>query len=388
MVQVLGTMAVVMVVLARSIGAAEVSGSPVASEPDMIAAALQQGYMANRDAFRQFSCRFVVKRGKAATKEDALAGRLSEVVIRNGVWVVDGILQRYELICEDPKTEIMVPPAASVENKPLVLTSVQCISEKNICNGSLGLAYSPKLLAANIGAGFGAEPPITYTPLSFGIMGNNESYGPKLRERAGVNVIRRYGGVKNLNGKQLECLVVGESDSWYKEWWLDDSQGFIPIEVMFYLGNEVLEGCAVVTHVRKCVNDAYFPERSVTILTPNGSGPKDAWVIELRELELTRPTETDFSIEVAAGTQIVEAPTMLARIRVRGAQAIGLQDLEELVERCRGVRRTELDARKLASPQTKRGWGRTLLFVAGSLTLLLICGLLVVGRRRVRGGPP
>lgn len=326
--------------------AADLSRAPGSSEADAKTTALERAYLSNREAFREFSCRFVVKRGRAFTTEDALAGKLSDVVVRNGLWVVDGARQRYELICEDPKSEILVPPSAGLaKDNRLVYTSVKCLSETFICDDVVGLTYAPKHLVANIGTSLGAEPRITVTPLSYGIMGVNETSGPIFSSTVGSDVFRRYGGVKEVAGARLEALLVGKSSSFYKEFSLDAKRGFLPVEVRYYSRDGVLAGLAVVTKIRKCPNNAYFPERSVTLVNPDAPGPKQVWVIELRDLTLTRPAEEELAIELVEGTEIVEPPTMLARVRLSKTQTVGVKDLGQLLDRCRDARRAELQRR-------------------------------------------
>lgn len=156
--------------------------------------------------------------------------------------------------------------------------------------------------------------------------------------------------MKEAAGAQLEALLVGKSNSFYREFWLDAKRGFLPVEVRYYSCDGVLQGLAVVTKVRKCPNNAYFPERSVTLANPDSPGPKQVWVIELRELKLTRPAEADLGIELVGGTEIVEPPTMLARVRLSKTQTVGVKDLGQLLDRCRDARRAELQRRIGANP--------------------------------------
>ena len=361
-------------------------------EAEAMVEALQQGYLANREAFNTFSCTFVVKQGGANTIEDALAGNLFNVVVSNGLWVVDGLNQRYEIICADPKQEIPQPANdGSHEGQGVVFAGVDCISSKILTDGALGLRYSPLSSSGNISANFGPEPPILHTPLSMGVMGNNETWGgPGLRQRRGFEIVRRYGGRRMVGDVPCEVLVISGIGRVVREWSLDPRRGFLPIEGRRYFVSEdahypdekELRNWTIVTAVRECPNGAYFPERSVTVHFPEAPGAKRAEIIELGELDLRRPSASALAIEIAPGSVISEPPTMLANVRVEAAEHIHVTDLQRWVDRCREARDVKL-AERLPQEAPPRRPGR-LLLAAGSLTIILACLVWDAFRRRQR----
>lgn len=353
---------------------------------------LQQGYLANREAFDAFSCTFVVKRGGANSIEDAIAGNLFNVAISNGLWIVDGLYQRYEIICADPKQEIPQPPSEeSHDGQGVVFASVDCISTKILSDGALGLSYSPLSSSGNLSASFGPEPPILHTPLSMGMMGNNEMWGgPGLRQRRGFEIGRRYGGVRMIGDVACEVLVISGIGRVVREWSLDPDQGFLPLEGRRYFvsgdmqrpDERELRNLTIVTSVRKCPNGAYFPERSVTVSSPEAPGAKRVEIIELLKLDLNRPSPSALAFEIALGSVISEPPTMLANVRFEAAEQIHVTDLQRLVERCREARTFKL-LERLPQEAPARTPGR-LLLVAGSVTIILACLVWDAFRRRRR----
>lgn len=362
---------------------------PAEVDADEMAEALQQGYLANREAFPAFTCRFVLREGGANTVEDALEGKLFNVVVSNGLWVVNDARQRYELICDDPEREEPQPPdKPPPDDKPVSLTSVDCISKKLLSDGVLGLSYVPRLLTANIGTRHGTDPEIVYTPLSMGIMGSGEQLGPALRQRPGFDVFRRYGGRRMVDGAAREILVTGEVGGSRKEWWLDAQRGFLPMEVRYHSGGEYLDARTVVTEVRNCSNGAYFPERSVTIMHPNAPIPKRAWIIELRELDLTRPAKSTLAIEIDPGSDIVEPPTMLASVRVSSSERVNVGDLETWVQRCRESRAVKLAERRPHAEPTGMSPGRLLFVLANLAMFASVAGWLAWRWYRRRGRSP
>jgi hypothetical protein len=371
------------------------------TEADSIVEALQQGYLANREAFSAFTCTFVWKDGGANTMEEALAGELFNVMVKNGLWIVDGKRQRYEILCADPeqeKLELDLPKERPPDGRGLVVGSTGCISRKILAGETLGLSYVPLLSTANIGWRFATQPQISHTPFSMGVMGINESLTPALRQTPGRDVSRRYGGQRTVEGVLCEVLLIS-SGNVLSEWSLDPRRGFLPIELRrysradMYLIDNYLGLRTLVTHVRQGPNGAYFPERSVTFTHPHAPMATRAHIIEVQELELTRPDPAALAVELPAGTNIVEQPTMLASIRMAESGWVHVDDLDAWVERCREARAAKLEGRppRDASPSPSpssspppRAALRLVLVLVSLAMLLWLAGIHF--RRRIRTG--
>lgn len=181
-----------------------------------------------------------------------------------------------------------------------------------------------------------------------------------------------------------EVLVTGRTGRSYKKWYLAPDYGFLPIEMTRHSDAGYVETRTIVTKVRKCENGAFVAERSVSIKHPNAPIPKRAWILELGELDLTRPSETALRIELAAGSAIVEPPKMLANVRLPGSEEVGVEDLASWVQWCREARQIKLAVRRPRSEPAgigTRRWGLVLL----GILLLAGVGTLLAWHNRRRG---
>src|SRR6185295_13215099 len=75
-------------------------------------AAIGEGYLSNRQSFPVISCEFVFSKGKAASIEDAIAGKITKRIDSQGVWKVLNNNVFFSLECD--KT-ILDPAIANIE---------------------------------------------------------------------------------------------------------------------------------------------------------------------------------------------------------------------------------------------------------------------------------
>lgn len=349
---------------------------------DKMAEFLRQGYLANREAFRQFTCRFRVIDGTAESFSDAIAGTMATTQVRQGLWVVDGRKQRYELVCEDPTTEKLPPPP-----KGGGVVGGGCNTERLLSDGKLGLRYSKGLGAANISPAKGQQPQIHLTPISMGLMGDDESRGPGSATVMGVNgpAYRRFGGIRTVNGVDLSVMSIGEEgipgNEWSMQWCLDPARGFLPLEVSYYEAPNQRGRLAVITAVRKCSNGAFFPERSVGIIQPDGPWPRGVQVIELVDLDLRTPSDNAFAVEIPKGSKVVYPEDMRAFVRVPDETRIHVSELAEWIERCNSAMKVRT-AQVIPAPSAQaRIWEWVVVGLAGAIAFVCAAALL---RRRLR----
>lgn len=283
---------------------------------------LAEAYAANRDKFRSFYCRFHVMDGRAASLEDALAGRIDTHLRRNGIWVVHGGVQRYELACENPQDEKIETPKPG-DDIDKTFYSAGGFSESVLAGDEIGIRYVNQLNSARLRQSFGVSVPINITPISMGYMGESERFGPGVRagtSAPGGILYRRSGPTSNsIGGKVCEVLIVGiepttAPGSWRTNWLLDPDQGFLPIEAQYYHSDNHRAGLCVVTKLRKTVNGGFFPERSLTI-DLDVKNRVLVTVIELDELRLEVPSPADFRLHLPQGIGIVKETKFIGRAK-------------------------------------------------------------------------
>ena len=154
-----------------------------------------EGYSANRKAFGFLRCRFRLIEGKAATREDALAGRVIEPIRSEVLWLVDDSGNtRYERLC-DPKVyeagleragraiarqSVGGPAGGAAKGAGGFLGSfcLPCRNERVLRYGGFALSYGDVIKAANVFTKGQRQPGIDLNPFSMNMMGQDEYLNP------------------------------------------------------------------------------------------------------------------------------------------------------------------------------------------------------------------
>lgn len=320
---------------------------------DTMLKALREGYLENRESFRSFSCRFRLSTGATPSVEAAIAGRIDDPVVQDGLWIVKGQKVRYELTCRERRREEL-PDLKSLP-KGQALVSSQCNSQKSIGNGILGLHYSRGLEAANLISLKSRGLQINDTPISMGAMGRDEDISPA---RAPKGIARppsaQYLGTEVVDGRPLHVILyTEEGQDWSQKWYLDTDRGCVPIEMRFYSSRDQLSSRCIATEIRKCGNGAYMPARSVSIGYPEGKPPHRVVAIELVELDLRPPDDRLFAISLPAGVAIVNADDLREVIRLKADETLHVDHLDAWQEKCRGAALTHLPLPALSDAKPK-----------------------------------
>ena len=284
-----------------------------------------EGHSANRKAFGFLRCRFRLTEGKAATREDALAGIIVEAVRSEVLWLVDDSGNtRYERLC-DPK---VYKAGLERAGRPIARQSVEgpaggapkgaggfpgtfclpCRNERVLRYGGLALSYGDVINASNVFTKGQPQPGIDLNPFSMNMMGRDEFVNPGrlLHDVIEGRVVGRFEGRKTIGGVEVLPVSVdldARPSNLRWRWCLDPNRGFLPLETSIAdMVRSATVSLAVTTEIRACTKDRWFPIRSVIVHNPERA-PFRVQIVEVTELDVDRPPRaSDFYLDLPAGT--------------------------------------------------------------------------------------
>jgi hypothetical protein len=246
----------------------------------------------------------------------------------------------------------------------------------------------PVIKGANVGLIADRLPNIPVTPFGMGIMGINDGHNPGkvLAQCADGKVAGRYEGIEKLDGTDLLCFSRGDGDAYRFRYYFDPKRGFQPVQIWGKgARDQKWEYKAFVSSYRSCSRDRWFPDRGVVVWNPDEeeAGQFSVNEVVVRRLEVDKPPpDSEFYLDIAAGTQISDPTVSPGYVNVTRDETIRLNDLEPLRDKCRMSRGpTAADAVKASR------WphGR---IVAASVLAILAVAVLYLLRRRSAGKAP
>lgn len=344
MIQVLSRIVLVVVLVGLGLGdSCSVQGEDV-SAPDReklqeIATAIKK----NQERFEDFTCRFTYTEGRSASIEDAIAGRVRDPLVREGLWLARNGLMRYELSCPAGTTEVTYPDSPA-DGKP-VFTSVRCSPDLVLYNRDRAMhaVIGPLISVVNLSSRSPAAP-IQWTPLSCGVMGTGYENSPAAFVADSIKGIRfcRYVGPDRTH-PELEVIETGHHPLGKLEhgtalWYLDRKRSCFPTKVVFKKEKEGVEQVSAemrVVALRQLENGGYLCEKAV-MAVPSGEGIS-ARVLELKSIELRPPAEADLAITINPKTQITVDDERLSYHYLMAPESITAANLPKWVERAQQV---------------------------------------------------
>ncbi len=372
---------------------------------DQVLGVLEEGYLRNREAFPDIDCRFDYAGGKAATAEEALAGRfIQKEVMNRGRWLVNGPNVLYELLCTPEKTEQterIKKETAERDKKDLdsgkqlpdkSVVWVPCVDTLYLRNVSYSLRYGPSTLAAtlfnktdNDGAG------IRITPFNLDFLGPDEYSSPAsyFRDARARQWPANFDGTKRING--VDTLIARVGPSLEATFGFDPARGYLLVYFSYMnaeSGNAYLE--AYVTEARECSGDRWFPMRTVVIDNPGSSPPFNVKEVTVLELDVDAEPHADrFRLELPAGVHVVKAGGSEAAgydwEEIRHRETMRIDDLAALDKRCvEHGRRYRDQERKLFDTDGEtlgRSGSRSVLVIITLLLAVAVVWLIVRNRR-------
>ncbi|MEQ8853229.1 hypothetical protein [Gimesia sp.] len=328
---------------------------------DDILGVLAVGYTRNRESFPVFDCRFEWRDAKAATIEDALAGKfISEAKPLQGHWLVDEENVRYELMCtpemRKEAEDATENPQITEQNEKFEIP-IPCADNLYLRNKSYLLSYGPLTLAANL---FGPSDPRTsgvrITPFNPDIMGTEERSSPDrfLRACLSGRFVGHFDGTEKINGVDVLAVTIGERPGpdgklVGHKYGFDPDRGHLPVYISDrspQSGKLLYE--AYITEAREFSGERWFPTRVVLILAPESEPPYQLKELKVSKLDVDlKPSIDRFNLELASGTQV----NVIGRTEwtfLKEDESFTVNDLPALHQRCIAYGQAFLEREKKA----------------------------------------
>lgn len=298
------------------------------------------GWTANRQSFTRITCRYTIIKGTAASREDALKGKLLESSKANCLWVVDEDKERCSLVAEreeKPKLprsigtqrEDVIAINTFLSSDYLAFGKVRMHSSQLMRGGTLyGENYSDDAGSNDIS-----------TPLAMGVMGPGGTRTPPRmiqtlidrQEKLVVEDDRDVNGTIGVMYSKHDPVKNFESGFRYV---FDASRGYLTTQMSHHQGNPArLRSELVITEAKHCDNGAYFPMRSVRLTAPNPkTGKVSATIIQVEELDVESvPAATSFAVPFKKGWFINDRTDPYSQFSLKADQIITATELPKLL---------------------------------------------------------
>ncbi len=366
--------------------------SGVAAQPRESPQIYSDAYQANLDSFDRITCRYTITAGYAKTTEDALAGKfiLEKCEVGKAIWLKRGSNSVVRLE-EDPRTKQRLdnPKLEQFPGHPGLLIGPGSYFQTTrfLTNGKQSLTYEPRMRSASLAQNL-EERPFDETPFRALWYGTTSETLPGLARD--VMQGKRTAAITNetINGRQLVQLRFADSEGSENIIGVDPERGFLPIRRRF-LANKEEWGQADVFEVRDCGNGRWFPMRSLFIQTKHDP-PGIVGIYECKVTELdteTLPAESDISIELPAGTMVLNHDKFKERFETRRVERIHPDDLEHIMKMAAEAPTNPVMDTAIEPPHRKR-WMWWVAGGVGAVLLLLIVALVLRRRGAIDRTPP
>jgi len=311
---------------------------------------IEETYARNREKFAAFTCKFQVTEGTSKTLEDAIAGRIDDKLIRNGLWVVSPDEMRYELDCP-PGTSVIRPPTVSPsEARGGVITEIDCLPLIELWSrkDQMAVSLSPVLRAVNLAEKSSYRAVLN--PLTLGVMGRGEFNSPAALiagSRAGSRRCQ-YKGEVELDGVKLAVIEtsMNNADSPQRlwTWYLDLARGAFPVKVVFKDANGTQYGETRTLAVKPTPNAGFIAEQFLQTWTRDD---RVAVIhVTLTELTTAPPSREQLAVTIHPGFHVIDASDMRSAFRTTRAETMYADELEPWRIRCQESLQATLEKNK------------------------------------------
>lgn len=359
----------IVLILTATLAPALASPAAGAEDERTVLRAIAEGYLHNRESFPQFTCRYRIAKGRAASYEQAVDGDLANPVTADILWVVSGDKERHSVSTND--AALRENAARSVQADGSTVVVVPIASEDYLTDGRRQFRHSSGL--ANLFGVGSSDHRLSTNPFSMGVMGEGESRTPaaliqqKLNE---PNPCRLRGRESVLGYGALVVEIPSRDGTQVLTYYLDPERGYLPIRKDAETRGQV-ESRTMITEARDCGDDRWFPMRSVRITNPEGEPPYYVQLIDVLELDVESvPDEDLFAVELPAGTRVVDRSDPKSQFESEEPMSVDLNDLQGI----------ELAAARQArgeTPNVEQASESSLLLVLLAAAAVLIAGVSV-----------
>lgn len=335
---------------------------------------IAQGYLQNRESFKFFTCRFVIRDGKAPTLKEALERgprEVEEEVI--GEWVVDGPRERYERrrsktfkLQGAPGGGLFVglPPVFHLRDASYVLdldTTLGGGALRPVSEGRGEIDMTCWNMVGFISAG---EPGRRIADL--------------LRIAPHALVLR---GRTQLDGVEVIRFDEVNKDGSRHEFYVDPKRGYLPLQVRL-CSPQGAPTNGYITEIRQCSGNRWFPTRCVVVWLDRKEVPY--LVREFRVVELDterRPSAEAFATTLPGAMQLHDGIHPASAMMLEGK--VHVDDLGKLAA---ALERKARGAAPEAAESGPRRWPLAVVASASGATMVVVVLLIWRVRRKRSAG--
>jgi hypothetical protein len=343
------------------------------------------GYAANIRAFPFYSCRYQYTKAQAASIEDAIKGVFLNAVSFDSRLIVDGDKVMYESLAPpvEPNLKQMVPVPG--KKGVTIVPGSPISSDRYLAAGKDEMTYSPQLQTLGLWSNDQNEVGISPTPLEMvGVARPGHPGVEKMLTQTEKYEISSQ-RMQEVEGRPLVTVDFRNKKHGYVlQYSFDVGRGYLPVRgAVFFAGKPKVQ--KLVTDVRECSNQRWFPDRSLNVVTPDKGELLDVMELKLLEFDADhRPDPSEFAISVPAGTTVnhqTDPSKVQNFFRLKQDEKIHVEDFSKLYALIDGVKTTPLmdTAIPRSSPDLWVRW------VGGTLGVFLaLGGSFYLVRRRLR----
>ncbi len=336
---------------------------------------IAQGYLQNRESFKFFICRFVIRDGKAPTLEEGVARGPTEVeeeVI--GEWVVDGPRERYERRRSKSFKLQGAPGGGLFVGLPPVFHLRDASHVLNLDTTLGGGALQA------VGEGRGEIDMTCWNML--GMMTLDENYMPgrvipSFLHR-GALVLR---GKTELDGAEVIRFDVIGREGDHDEYYVDPKRGYLPLQIRS-IGPGEGSTRGYITEMRQCSGNRWFPTRCVVVWLGKDAVP--SLVREFRVVELDTERRPDAE---ALGTTLPGRMQVHDGIRPGSAMMVeGKVHVDDLGKLAAALERKARGLALEPAESGRRRWPLVVVGIASGAMIIVVAVVIRWARRKRVGG--
>ncbi len=349
------------------------------AEKEALGKAAIAACVANIESFTFYECRYRNTKAQARSVEAAIRGDYLNAGFSDNRLVVDGDRDLYEDLASPPDPKQAKPMPGK---KGVFMVATPGPSNRYLSDGKKEMSYSPGLRSINLFSIESNKRSIDITPLGMLFGGHRITQGPKIWLNQPEQFAFSVDGFQEVDGrpvitvrfKDKEIFRPGSEPAieFTYTYSFDPARGHLPIRLQF-LWNGKPKSQTFVTHIRECSKQRWFPERYVIVDTPDKEGALyDVREIKLLELDADhRPDKSEFSVNVPAGTQVLEFDKRDGRhfFNLKQDEKITIDDIPKLFDMCEQVASTPL-MDTAVPPSSTASWIRWAAGIAGMILVL------------------
>jgi hypothetical protein len=276
-------------------------------DPKTVCRQIVDGYRANRDALGAFTCRFKYKMGKAASLDDAKNGKIKSNFEGDGLWIVDGPRTRYLFVTTMAKPGKLAAPVVErgLGEQTVMRVETVGVNESYLENKEVRASQSRRLIKLKRAKGLESEP--TMMPFSLGMNGGLTTLWQGVADgRQDAHVDRAI----EENGNSLLALSWGpKGQPPQLLYQVDPKRSYLPIHFgAIDPATRKWKIEASILELKDCGSGRWFPMRGLVVAgAKEDPWPRNVQELRVTELNLERPDDQEFALDVPAQTRIFDS---------------------------------------------------------------------------------